>query len=1273
MRFPPPRRAAAPLAVALVAVLMTPAAASGGGRSQPPPQAPVSAGEAARPPVVVTLLTGDRVTVTSGSGGPALTVDAIRRRPGATGSVRVAVERGDTYVYPEEALPYIATDRIDRQLFNVSRLVADGYDDAHSDELPLIVTREEAGSATARGAGTGRIGARLPGAETALDLRSVDGEAVRAERSRSAEFWSALTGGGHGSARSSRKASGEAPEDTPPFLDGVRKIWLDGKAEAALADSTAHVGAPAAWSAGGTGAGVRVAVLDTGVDTTHPDLADRITTTRSFVPGENVLDRHGHGTHVASTVVGTGAASGGKERGLAPGADLVVGKVLGNDGIGSDSGIIAGMEWAARDAHAAVINMSLGNRFWRTQDDPMSEAANRLSEETGALFVVAAGNAGPGPSTVTSPATAEAALAVGSVDTSDVLAPSSSAGPRAGDDGLKPDLTAPGVGVLAARSQYTSEGEGTYMELSGTSMAAPHVAGAAVLLAQKHPGWTGRQIKDALMSTTVRTPGYSPYQAGTGRLDVAAAYLGDQVVATGSVDAGPVTVPHGGADPAPVERKITYTNTTKKAVTLTLAVDRGDTPAGVFTPDADRVTVPAQGSATVGLLVDVEGLATGRYTAQVVARHAGGTVHTVAAVAVEPEKHRLTVRLKGPDGKPLSGEVEITGPDGDTSVRWAKDGVLTGRWTPGSYTAVAAVEVRGAHGPHSLGYALLTLPDIDLTKDREVELDASKARQVKAETPRAATVVDRRIDVYRSTTLREPAPGDSNALHQIIWPAVTYDSVWVLPGKDKVKKGSFVLTTRVRALQTPLRITYPGQRLDDVLVPQPGSAPLADGATRLDAVDAGRGTPSDYAGTAARGRVAVVRADLDVSPADRVAAARAAGAAMLLVVNDGAGRRSEWYGAADGFTPGPLPVVSVTKDEGDALTGKIRGAATHRVALTVESRTTPEYLYDLVRQHRDAVAADPSFRTDPGSLARIDQEFGRRAAPMKEIRDDIPPYGAAPTSGRIEPFPWRPLAPGTRTDWVSAGDGIRWRQSVSANGWSAHTDAVAYRPGSVQKDQWFGPVMRPRLTADELPIRTEASLGGPVMPAGDGGAGHSGYSPWLSSTLSVYQGDTLVGRAENASQFAAFDLAPGRLPYRLVLDTAVTAQGREVFGPYSTATRTEWRFHSEATAGPRTVPLVQLDYGIDLDAEGRAKRTSDLVLTPVALGGDRSAPTSVVLDVSYDDGATWQRQDLREDRGTWRAKLKAPSRAGYVSLRVVAGQRDGDGVTQTVTRAFGLR
>ena len=156
----------------------------------------------------------------------------------------------------------------------------------------------------------------------------------------------------------------------------------------------AQIGAPAAWAAGGTGAGVRVAILDSGVDTTHPDLVDRIAASQSFIPGEDVIDRNGHGTHTASTLAGTGAASGGKERGVAPGADLLVGKVLGDDGSGPVSGIIAGMEWAARTEHAKVISMSLGISVWHTQDDPLSQAVNQLSAETGALFVIAAGNDG---------------------------------------------------------------------------------------------------------------------------------------------------------------------------------------------------------------------------------------------------------------------------------------------------------------------------------------------------------------------------------------------------------------------------------------------------------------------------------------------------------------------------------------------------------------------------------------------------------------------------------------------------------------------------------------------------------------------------------------------------------------------------------------------------------------------------------------------------------------------------------------------------------------
>ncbi|MFC7380764.1 S8 family serine peptidase [Sphaerisporangium rhizosphaerae] len=1216
----------------------------------------------------VTLITGDKVKVTKRTGA-ASSVD-VERAPGATGSVRISTESGDTYVYPDPAVAYIAAGRLDKQLFDVTRLIAQGYDDAHSSELPLIVTRAQDSAARKSGATDAPDGTALPGARTTLGLPSIGGEAVRARRSQATAFWSALTGAAQENGRSAKRSDG-TPDDqaAPPFAAGIDKVWLDGKAKAALADTTAQIGAPAAWAAGGTGAGVRVAVLDTGVDATHPDLAGRVAASKSFIPGQEVTDRNGHGTHTSSTVAGTGAASGGKERGVAPGADLLIGKVLDDNNSGPISSVIAGMEWATRTEHAKVVSMSLGVSGWHTQDDPLSQALNRLSAETGALFVVAAGNDGPGAYSVASPGTADAALTVGAVDGSDHLADFSSAGPRLNDDALKPDLTAPGVDVLAARSQYMEWGEGYYRTDSGTSMATPHVAGAAVLLAQKHPEWTARQIKDALMSTSVPTPDYSPYQAGAGRLDVGAAYVKDQVVASGSVDAGLSQWSSGGQSRQPIKKKITYTNTTDAPVTLDLSVDRGGSPEKAFTIAADHLTVPARGTSAVDVTVNPDGLAPGRYTAQVRARHAAGEVHTVVGVSVESEKYALTVHLKDRAGRPLSGDVEIKGADGGSTFMWVPDGTLTSRWAPGSYTVLAIPDVEGLHGSNSLGLAMLIAPEVDLTADRSVELDASRARQVKVVTPKPTAVVDSRVDIFRSFTSSKPAPGDSGALHEVIMTPPAYDSLWALPSKKKVQKGSFVFTTRFRARQTPLKIGYRGHDLDDVLV-QPGSAAMPDGASRLDAAFAGNGAQGDYAGLSVRGKAVVVRAGA-VTPADQAAAARAAGAAMLLVVNNGPGRRSDWYGAADGFSTGPIPVASVTLDEGEELIKEIAAAGKEALRLDVEAHPASEYLYDLVDYHQGGVPEDPSARTGPRDLARVDLQFTPHGRQGLEFRTDYPPYEwySAPA------FAPEPVAQGARTDWVSAGEGVVWQQTAGLDGWgSAQTDRLSYRPGSVQKDRWFGPIIRPRMISAEGPFRGETGLSATIQAFGDAGAAHSGGSgvSGVKQTITMYQGEKQLALVEGWPYLNVGDLAAQKTPYRVVVEAEVDP----ALTPYSTATRTEWRFTSGAPVGAdvATIPLVQLDYGTDLDAEGRARRASELSITPVVLNGDaiKDPVSAVTLAVSYDDGATWQRQDLKEKKGTWRASLRAPQRAGYVSLRVTADQRDG-GVTQTITRAFGLK
>ena len=1179
----------------------------------------------------------------------------MRRAPRAP--VRIATEGGDTFVYPDEAMPYLATGRLDRQLFDVTQLIAQGYDDSRTSELPLIVTRTT-GSAKLR------AGTTLPGAQTTLDLPSVGGEAMRARRSQAADFWSALTGGGQRGGQSPTGRS--AGTSAPAFAGNVDKVWLDGRAKAALADTTAQIGAPAAWAAGGTGTGVRVAVLDTGVDTTHPDLENRVVASRSFIPGDDIIDRNGHGTHTASTVAGTGAASGGKERGVAPDADLVIGKVLDSNGSGSISGIIAGMEWAARTERARVINMSLGVSAWHTQDDPLSQSVNQLTAETGALFVVSAGNSGPDPYTLGAPGTADAALTIGAVDASDHLADFSSAGPRMNDEALKPDMTAPGVDVLAARSQHIWWGEGYYYTDSGTSMAAPHVAGAAALLAQKHPAWSARQIKDALMSTSVPTPDYNAYRAGSGRLNVAAAYHSDQIIATGSVDAGRVGWSTG-TQPQRITRKITYTNTTDSPVTLDLSVDRGDSPATTFTAGANHVTVPARGTSTVDVVTDPKGLAAGSYSAQVTARHAAGTVHTAVGVVVESKKYDLTINLKDRAGQPMSGEVEIVSADGVSTFVWVRDGKLSSRWAPGSYTVVAATDVEGLHGTHSLGLAMLTAPEVDLTANRVVELDASKARQVKVATPQPTAVTNSRIDVYRSFTSSEPTPSDTSALRETFWPGTTYDSLWALPTQGKVKKGSFVFTTRIRAEQTPLEIIHNGHRLGDPLA-QPGSAALPDGTSRREAVFAGTGATADYAGLSARGKAVVVRRSDAVTPADQVAAAHAAGAAILLVINDREGRASDWYGNADGTTAGPIPVASLVRDEGETLVTTITGAGRKGVRLTVTAHPSSRYLYDLVDYHRGGVPKDPSAKTDPRSLARIDLEFapppGKRAY---ETRMDFPPYEWA--AARALPF--EPVAPGPRTDWVSTGESIRWKQDAYVDGWTrSNTDEVAYRPGSVQQDRWFGPITRPRLLTYDIPFRGEYGISAYIQGFGDAGAAHSGGSGMMQR-ISFYQGDKQLVQFEGWPELFVGELAPEKLPYRLVVETETNPD----YSPYSTSTRTDWRFLSGAAEDVQAIPLVQLDYETDVDLAGRATRRTDLAITPVVVGSTaaKDGVSSLGLEVSYDDGRTWQRQNLKERKGVWTASLNAPNRADFVSVRVTAAQRNGGGVTQTVTRAFGLR
>ncbi|NUR26255.1 MAG: S8 family serine peptidase, partial [Catenulispora sp.] len=399
----------------------------------------------------ITLVTGDVVTVTTLTDGTQTA--SVVRPAAATGGVRVQKVKDDLYVLPDEALPLLAADKLDSRLFDVSDLIEMGYDDTKSASVPMIATFVTPKTRTAAAP------AAPKGSKVTRRFATIGGAALSADKKQARTFWTSV-----------------APRpESRTFAEGVAKIWLDGRAKVNLKDSVPQIGAPEAWAAGYDGKGVKVAVLDTGVDATHPDLATQVDDKVSFVPGEDTSDLNGHGTHVASTIVGTGAASGGVYKGVAPGADLIVGKVLSNEGWGDDSWILAGMEWAAQSG-ASIVSMSLGEDHPSDGQDPLSLTVDALSEQYGTLFVIAAGNSGP--ETIGSPGSAADALTVGAVDKQDSLAYFSATGPLMSTGAIKPDIVAPGVDITAARSQQQSpaEGDGYYWSISGSSMATPHVS-----------------------------------------------------------------------------------------------------------------------------------------------------------------------------------------------------------------------------------------------------------------------------------------------------------------------------------------------------------------------------------------------------------------------------------------------------------------------------------------------------------------------------------------------------------------------------------------------------------------------------------------------------------------------------------------------------------------------------------------------------------------------------------------------------------------------------
>ncbi|MET7333156.1 S8 family serine peptidase [Nonomuraea sp. NPDC005650] len=1266
-------RSGAPAALAGVLMVAVAGPAAAVPPASPPPSPPASPA-AAEPPAdkTFTLLTGDVVRLRTAADGGA--IGEVVKDVAPLGDITFQQLSGGLYALTGETLRQIAAGRLDRELFNLTRLAEYGYDDAHTGQLPVIATYA---GAQARAA----LPTAPRGTSRKRALTSVKGQALAVDKSRTTDAWAALKGA-----------------DT-------QKIWLDGRVKASLDVSVPAVGAPAAWSAGLTGRGVKIGVVDTGIDRDHADFAGRIAASQSFVPGtSSAADDNGHGTHVASIAAGSGAASDGRYRGVAPDAELVVAKALDATGSGADSDIIAGMEWAANQG-AKVINMSLGG-IATDGTDPLSQAVNRISEATGALFVVSAGNDGDtdSPYWIGSPGSADQALTVGSVDKTAPYERSwfSSWGPRLGDNAVKPEITAPGAAIAAARAAGSklggNVGNDRYQSLSGTSMAAPHVAGGAALLAQQHPDWSRGRIRDALVSTANPAKEGEVTREGGGMMDLAQAVAGG-LTATGTLNLGMIRPPY-----ATATGTVTLRNTGAEAVraTLGLTLSRMDErmakatpfePGAAVTVTPSAVDVPAGGTATVTVTVDPAALGLGAYYGFLEARHGDTAARTTLGWTKDGERVRLKVRGIDRAGAPAHTTCcsLLNLMDLQTGQEWL------GLYDRGSayfmglgydpmlvrgrrYALMTNISDWTTEEPYSkLSETIAGEPELVMDQPRELVFDARKARRVEYPTRRPAEAVDR-MGVRWDRRVGTPGH-DIGVIGQTFHGNTGPAEVYVLPGTTTAVTGTFMMGFGTQLVAPALTMKVTGPRAPKLspayplefsnvcaAVPRCTATFRSPGAYQV--VAAGKGSPAELAAAGVRGRLALVDETLAIdewgatTPLDQVAAdAAAAGAAGVLVAVADAGpaRRAV-------EKPTTVPVAVLTHEDGERL-----GAAAARGRTTVETGGDPvsPFLYDLSYIVKDKMPADTVFETGPKDLATITARY-RADVPGTVYRVD----GIAPN--HLIKAVTKVAAPFTRTEYVSPG--LR-RQFVSLTSGLYEQGRREYAAGDrVTEDYFSAPIAPgptgtgPSLTAQAYPQWGYGYLSFNLYTLRIGNGYHYLPQQAQSNIRFLKDGNVLCERPY-ISSCTLETPTPGR--YRIELETTQSIR------PLSTSSRTAWEFAarldgqgSDEDEEGEVLPMVDVRYDVGLDSDNtvRAGAEYPIRLLPghqPGYGGGLGRFT-VRAWVSGDDGATWTDLGSRKVRGGATAgyEARAPRDGAFVTLRVQATDAAGNSIDQTVTRAW---
>lgn len=1134
--FSPGRRyaGAGVLTAALIALAVTnPASAQGPARSGA--TAPAQAVHFASHEL--TLITGDRVTVTeTPSGDQGITVAPA---PGREHIAFVKHRSPDGWsVTPADALPLVAAERLDQRLFSVTTLLKQKR--ARASGLPLIVEYTgDARTAQARHA--------MAGAEKVHPIPGTSFAAVTRRPGDAGQFWKELA---------------PAVAGARTLGQGIRHVWLDSTAKIPqdrspshsggrgagkrLDQTVAHIGAPQAWARGYTGKGVKVAILDGGYDPNHPDLKGVVAETANFTTDPDMADHNGFGTHRASIIAGSGAASDGLRKGVAPGAELMVGKVCYASGDCPNSGIIAGMEWAAQRG-AKVISLSPYD-IDTPEQDALEAAVASVSEKYGTL-VVAASGFGDILQSLASPASADTALAVGGTFLDEDRIGGSAKGPRIGDWGLKPDIVAPGSNVLAASAGGTGPGD-YYIYDSGTGVASPHVAGAAAILFQEHPDWTPEQIKTQLMSTTVGGLERGAYWQGAGRVDVDRASSQAVSAEPGGLDFQRIRWNNAGRPP--VSKTLTYRNPGSEPVTLDLSTDvtydgSAAAPEGLFRLSADKVTVPAQGARTVTLTGTPEAAGT-LYKAfsgavRAVSQDGAVSVRTPIGMDIEEPVYDLAFKVIGRTGStPTSAAISVDTLDSKQAavrpVEIAADGTGKVRVPRGTWSVSGLVFDSPSGDPSRTQTTVVGLPRIDMLDDTTVTFDAREAKKVTATAPRSSLRITRASvgTVSRGVNMGVELPGAIGRAY--------LDDVYALP-------------------------------------------------------------------TAKTGYT---------------------GFAYALATN--------WETPAD--------------------------------------RTRTPVTYHLTRSVVGGIPEVPGYNPRTSDLAKVDTTFAAARAGTTATRVlDTYVAGQHWATDKIASVP----VPSRRTDYFSVSDGLEWQpgfdQSPVFGGDGTQVpgqlyigERRTYRAHTTAQERWNGAVQAFGIIPGAAHDRREGNRMDFMMHIGANG----NPDTLVGSETGLLRGE-LRRNGEVVSDYPFTDIMVPDDPTPADYLLKATYDRDPGLSDISTSTSAEWRFRSATTEQVQPLPLYAVRMSPELDAWNRAEAGSTLEI-PASVQREAGAPESAVrkftVEVSYDEGRTWRRAEVRGSGLHRTVEVSHPkhSSGGSVSLRTRVEDAAGNSFKQTVLKAY---